>query len=47
MSEWKNVTDYFSEEQRYYNGKHLEIDEVYDVIMPGGIFFNFDLSTFF
>lgn len=30
MAEWKNVTDYFSEEQRHYNGKYLEIDEVYD-----------------
>lgn len=30
MAEWKNVTDCFSEEQRHYNGKYLEIDEVYD-----------------
>lgn len=30
MAEWKNVTDTFSEEQRYYNGKYLEIDEVYN-----------------
>ena len=29
MSEWKNVTDTFSEAQRRYNGKYLEIDEVY------------------
>ena len=27
MSEWKNVTDTFSEEKRNYNGKYLEIDE--------------------
>ena len=30
MVEWKNVTDTFSEEQRHYNGKYLEIDEVYN-----------------
>ena len=30
MAEWKNVTDFFSEEQRHYNGKYLEIDEVYN-----------------
>ena len=30
MAEWKNVTDTFSEEQRHYNGKYLEIDEVYN-----------------
>lgn len=27
---WKNVTDKFTKEQRYYNNKYLEIDEVYD-----------------
>ena len=30
IAEWKNVADTFSEEQRYYNGKYLEIDEVYN-----------------
>ena len=30
MAEWKNVTDTFSEGQRHYNGKYLEIDEVYN-----------------
>ena len=27
---WKNVTDTFSEGERHYNGKYLEICEVYD-----------------
>ena len=26
--EWKEVTNYFSEEQRHYNGKYLELDIV-------------------
>ena len=29
---WENVTDAFSEEERHYNGKYLEICEVYDKI---------------
>jgi hypothetical protein len=28
--EWKNVTETFSEKQRHYNGKYLEISRVYD-----------------
>ena len=53
MSEWKNVTDTFSEEERHYNGKYLEIDEVYDDVVevsvfsaldePYEIYFNYDI----
>ena len=53
MSEWKNVTDTFSEAQRRYNGKYLEIDEVYDDVVevsvfsavgePYEIYFNYDI----
>ena len=53
MFEWKNVTDNFSEEQRYYNGKYLEIDEVYNdeveisvfsaVGEPYEIYFSYDI----
>lgn len=52
MAEWKNVTDYFSENQRHYNGKYMEQDEVYDeqveisvfsaVDEPYEIYFSFD-----
>lgn len=38
MSEWKNVTDTFSEEQRRYNSKYLEIDEVYDDVVEVSVF---------
>lgn len=38
MSEWKNVTDTFSEEERHYNGKYLEIDEVYDDVVEVSVF---------
>lgn len=38
MAEWKNVTEYFSEEQRHYNGKYLEINEVYDDLVEGSVF---------
>ncbi|MDO4340197.1 MAG: hypothetical protein Q4C91_19265 [Eubacteriales bacterium] len=53
MAEWKNVTEYFSEEQRHYKGKYLEIDEVYDeevevsvfsaIEEPYEIYFNYDI----
>lgn len=53
MAEWKNVTEFFSEVQRYYNGKYLEIDEVYDekvevsvfsaVDEPYEIYFSYDI----
>lgn len=36
--EWVNVTEYFSEEQRNYNGKYLEIDEVYDDVVEVSYF---------
>lgn len=38
MAEWKNVTEYFSEEQRHYNGKYLEISEVYDEMVEVSVF---------
>lgn len=53
MAEWKNVTEYFSEAQRHYNGKYLEIDEVYDeevevsvfsaIDEPYEIYFSYDI----
>lgn len=30
MNQWKNVTGFFSEEDRYYKNKYMEISEVYD-----------------
>ena len=47
MAEWKNVTDTFSEEQRHYNGKYLEIDEVEVSVFsaddePYEIYFSYD-----
>ena len=30
MNQWKNVTGFFSEEDRYYKNTYLEISEVYD-----------------
>lgn len=38
MSERKNVTGTFSEEERHYNGKYLEIDEVYDDVVEVSVF---------
>lgn len=53
MADWKNVTGYFSEEQRHYNGKYLEINEVYDdavevsvfsaIAEPYEIYFSYDI----
>ena len=53
IAEWKNVADTFSEEQRDYNGKYLEIDEVYNDEVevsvfsaddePYEIYFNYDI----
>lgn len=36
--EWKNVTEHFTEEERHYNGKYLEIDEVYDDVVEVSLF---------
>ena len=36
--EWKNVTEHFTEEERHYNGKYLEIDEVYDDVAEVSLF---------
>ena len=38
MMKWKNVTDTFSEKQRYYKEKYLEIDEVYDDALEVSVF---------
>lgn len=38
IAEWKNVTGHFSEGQRHYNGKYLEIDEVYDDVVEVSVF---------
>ncbi|HIR12298.1 MAG TPA: hypothetical protein IAB31_00030 [Candidatus Choladousia intestinavium] len=53
MAEWRNVTEEFSERQRHYNGKYLEVDEVYDEAVevsvfsafgePYEIYFNYDI----
>lgn len=36
--EWKNVTEHFTEEERHYNGKYLEIDEIYDDVIEVSLF---------
>lgn len=38
MMEWRDVTDYFTEEERHYNGKYLEEDEVYNEEVEVSIF---------
>ena len=35
---WRNVTNTFSERARHYNGKYLEICEVYDNIVEVSLF---------
>jgi len=35
---WENVTNYFIKEQRNYNNKYLEIDEVYDNTVEVSLF---------
>lgn len=35
---WENVTEHFTEEERHYNGKYLEIDEVYDDVVEVSLF---------
>ena len=35
---WKDVTDFFSESQRYYKECYLEIDEVYDECVEVSLF---------
>ena len=36
--DWKDVTESFTEKQRNYNGKYLEISEVYDDIIEVSLF---------
>lgn len=38
MKEWVNVTDCFSEEQRHYINKYLEVDWVYDDVVEVSLF---------
>ena len=38
MAEWKEVTDYFTEEQRHYKNTYLELDEVYNEELELSIF---------
>ena len=38
MAEWKDVTSYFSESQRYYKDTYLEIDEVYNEELEVSLF---------
>lgn len=38
MYVWKNVTEFFSESQRYYKDCYLEIDEVYDECVEVSLF---------
>ena len=38
MHKWVDVTDYFSEEERHYNGKYLENSEVLDEKVEASIF---------
>ena len=35
---WKDVTEFFSESQRYYKDCYLEIDEVYDECVEVSLF---------
>jgi hypothetical protein len=38
MSKWVDVTNTFSEEQRYYKDLYLEINEVYDEVVEVSLF---------
>ena len=38
MKKWRNVTEFFSEEQRHYKSMYLEIDEVYDDVVEVSVF---------
>lgn len=38
MGNWRNVTDTFSEERRYYSNTYLEICEVYDEAVEVSVF---------
>lgn len=38
MKEWVNVTECFSEEQRQYRNKYLEVDWVYDDVVEVSLF---------
>ena len=40
--EWKDVTNHFTEEERQYNDKYLEIDEVYDEVVEVSLFYSND-----
>lgn len=38
MSKWKNVTSFFSEDERYYKDTYMEINEVYDEVVEVSLF---------
>lgn len=38
MKKWRDVTDCFSEEERYSRDVYLEIDEVYDEVLEVSLF---------
>jgi hypothetical protein len=38
MNQWKNVTDFFSEENRQYKNTYLEICEVFDELIEVSLF---------
>lgn len=38
LYKWKNVTEFFSEDERHYKDTYLEIDEVYDGTIEVSLF---------
>lgn len=38
LHNWENVTEFFSEEDRYYKNTYMEINEVYDGIIEVSLF---------
>lgn len=38
MYNWENVTEFFSEDDRYYKNTYMEINEVYDGIIEVSLF---------
>lgn len=37
---WRNVTDTFAKESRYYKNTYMEICEVYDLRLPDDVLFD-------
>lgn len=42
MKKWRDVTDCFSESERYYKDVYLKIDEVYDEVLEVSLFSSID-----